>query len=231
MKRVLVVQHEEFEGPGTLREALGGSELRVVRTFADDPVPRTLEENALLVLGGGMGVYDRDRLPHLEDEIALCKAAVAAAKPVLGICLGSQLLAAALGGAVGKAPRKEIGWHGVTLLPEARGDALFDALPRNFPAFHWHGDAFTLPDGAVPLASSTMTPLQAFRMGERAWGIQFHLETDEEVLEAMLSGGDAELREAGVDSARIRTRAREELPRLRERALAVFRRWVELVPA
>jgi len=228
MRRVLVVQHEEFEGPGTLREALAGRDLRFVRTFAGDPVPRALAEDALVVLGGGMGVYDRDRLPHLGDEIALCAAAMSGAKPVLGICLGSQLLAASLGAAVGKAPRKEIGWYGVTLLPDARGDALFDALPRRFPAFHWHGDAFTLPEGALPLASTAMTPLQAFRMGARAWGIQFHLETDEQVLEAMLSGGAGELREAGADAGRIRTRAREELPQLRERALAVFGRWADL---
>ena len=228
MRRVLVVQHEEFEGPGTLREALAGRDLRFVRTFAGDPVPRALAEDALVVLGGGMGVYDRDRLPHLGDEIALCAAAMSVAKPVLGICLGSQLLAASLGAAVGKAPRKEIGWYGVTLLPDARGDALFDALPRRFPAFHWHGDAFTLPEGALPLASTAMTPLQAFRMGARAWGIQFHLETDEQVLEAMLSGGAGELREAGADAGRIRTRAREELPQLRERALAVFGRWADL---
>ncbi|TMA18534.1 MAG: glutamine amidotransferase [Deltaproteobacteria bacterium] len=231
MKRVLVVQHEQFEGPGTLGEALAGLELRFLRTFAGDPIPKTLEEDALVVLGGGMGVYDRDRLPHLNDEIALYAAAMAAAKPVLGICLGSQLLAAALGAAVGKAPRKEIGWYGVSLLPEARGDALFETLPKKFPAFHWHGDAFTLPEGAVPLASSAMTPLQAFRAGPRAWGIQFHLETDEEVLTAMLSGGAAELREVGADTARIRSRAREELPQLRERALAVFRRWAALIQA
>jgi GMP synthase (glutamine-hydrolysing) len=228
MKRILVVQHEEFEGPGTLREALAGRDLRLVRTFAGEPVPRTLAEDALVVLGGGMGVYDRDRLPHLADEIALCAAAMSQAKPILGICLGSQLLAAALGAAVGKAPRKEIGWYEVKLLSEARGDALFDALPRRFPAFHWHGDAFTLPEGAVPLASTALTPLQAFRAGTRAWGIQFHLETDEQVLEAMLSGGGAELREAGADAGRIRLRAREELSQLRERALAVFARWADL---
>jgi GMP synthase (glutamine-hydrolysing) len=228
MKRVLVVQHEEFEGPGTLREALAACDLHFLRTFAGDRVPRTLAEDALVVLGGGMGVYDRDRLPHLGDEIALYAAAVSAGKPVLGICLGSQLLAAALGAAVGKAPRKEIGWYGVTLRPEAHGDALFDALPRRFPAFHWHGDAFTLPEGAVPLASTALTPLQAFRAGTRAWGIQFHLETDEQVLEAMLSGGAAELREASVDAGGIRDRAREELSQLRERALAVFGRWTDL---
>ncbi|MFL5413751.1 MAG: type 1 glutamine amidotransferase [Myxococcales bacterium] len=225
MQRILVVQHEPFEGPGTLREALAGRELRFVRTFAGDPVPPSLEEDALVVLGGGMGVYDQDRLPHLRDEIALCFAAVKRAKPVLGICLGSQILAAALGAAVGKAPRKEIGWHGVTVLPEADGDPLFAALPKRFPAFHWHGDAFTLPPGAVPLAASAMTPLQAFRKGARAWGIQFHLETDEQVLEAMLSGGADELREAGADVAEIRARSRGELPPLRERALAVFARW------
>jgi len=222
------VQHEELEGPGTLVEALAGRELRLVRTFAGDAVPQTLAEDALVVLGGGMGVYDRHRLPHLGEEIALCAAAMSLEKPVLGICLGSQLLAAALGAAVGKAPRKEIGWHEVRLFPEARGDALFETLPRTFPAFHWHGDAFTLPGGAVPLAATALTPLQAFRMGLRAWGIQFHLETDGVVLEAMLSGGAAELREAGVDAGRIRARAREELPRLRERALAVFRRWADM---
>jgi GMP synthase (glutamine-hydrolysing) len=225
MQRVLVVQHEPFEGPGTLREALAGRELRFVRTFAGDPIPRSLEEDALVVLGGGMGVYDQDRLPHLRDEIALCAATMKSAKPILGICLGSQILAAALGAAVGKAPRKEIGWHGVTVLPEADGDPLFQALPKRFPAFHWHGDAFTLPSGAVPLAATAMTPLQAFRKGPRAWGIQFHLETDEQVLEAMLAAGGEELREAGADAAAIRARAREELSSLRERALAVFARW------
>ena len=225
MKRVLVIQHEPFEGPGTLREALAGCELCFVRTFAGDPVPRLLAEDGLVVLGGGMGVYDRDHLPHLGDEIALCAAAVAAEKPVLGICLGSQLLAASLGATVRKAPRKEIGWYEVTVVPEARGDRLFDGLPRRFPAFHWHGDAFTLPPGAVPLASSALTPLQAFRKGSSAWGIQFHLETDEQVLDAMLSGGEPELREEGIDRARIRDRAREELPGLREQALAVFTRW------
>jgi GMP synthase-like glutamine amidotransferase len=155
--------------------------------------------------------------------------AVRSGTPVLGICLGSQLLAAAAGGAVGKAPRKEIGWHGVQLLPGAEGDALFAPAPRSFPAFHWHGDAFTLPQGAVPLAASTMTPLQAFRIGARAWGIQFHLETEEGLLEAMLSSGEAELRDAGADPARIRSRAASELPKLRELALAVFGRWAALL--
>ncbi len=216
MKRVLVVQHEPFEGPGTLGQALSGCELRLVRTFAGDPVPARLAEDGLVVLGGGMGVYEADRHPHLRDEMRLLEAAVRDGRPALGICLGSQLLAAARGGSVVKAPRKEIGWFEVDLLPATTDDALFAGAPASFAAFHWHGDAFTLP-------------LQAFRAGARAWGVQFHLETDRQVLEAMLASGAEELRDAGADAARIQARAAAELPRLRELALQVFARWAALL--
>jgi len=229
VKRVLVVQHEPFEGPGTLAAALSGCELRLVRTFVGDSVPGELAEDGLVVLGGGMGVYEADRYPYLLDEMQLVARTVQDERPALGICLGSQLLAAALGGAVGKARRKEIGWFDVDLLPGAADDALFADTPASFTAFHWHGDAFALPPGAVPLAASAMTPLQAFRAGPRAWGVQFHLETDSQVLEAMLDSGAEELRGAGADTARIRERAPAELPRLRELALQVFARWAALL--
>jgi len=229
VKRVLVLQHEAFEGPGTLGEALSGCELRVVCTFAGDPVPARLAEDGLVVLGGGMGVYEADRHPHLREEMSLLQDAVRSGRPVLGICLGSQLLAAALGAQVAKAPRKEIGWFEVDLLPGAADDALFAGAPESFAAFHWHGDAFALPAGAVPLAATAMTPLQAFRAGPRAWGIQFHLETDRQVLEAMLTSGAEELRDTGADAARILARAAAELPRLRALALQVFARWAALL--
>ena len=219
---VLVVQHEPGEGAGTLAAHLG-REVRLVRTFAGEPVPRSMEgARGLVVLGGGMGAYEQDRLPHLRDEIALLRAAVAGEKPVLGICLGSQLLAAALGGTVAPAGRQEIGWYRVKLADVS--DPLFDGAPRDFVAFHWHGDSFTLPDGAVPLASSTLTPLQAFRHGGRAWGVQFHLETDAEVLQAMVAtGGLAD------DGEFILAAAARELPRLRAIADGVFARWAALL--
>jgi GMP synthase (glutamine-hydrolysing) len=150
-------------------------------------------------------------------------------RPTLGICLGSQLLAAALGASVAKARRKEIGWFRVELLPGARDDALFSGLPPSFTSFHWHGDAFTLPKGAVPLAATEMTPLQAFRSGPAAWGVQFHLETDAAVLGAMLDSGGQELREVDADAERIRAAAAAELPRLRKLALEVFGRWAALL--
>jgi GMP synthase (glutamine-hydrolysing) len=103
------------------------------------------------------------------------------------------------------------------------------ALPGSFTAFHWHGDAFTLPPDGVPLAASAMTPLQAFRSGARSWGIQFHFETDEQVLDAMLRSGGAELAQAGVDAAAIRRHAARALPDLRRLALGVFSRWAALL--
>jgi GMP synthase (glutamine-hydrolysing) len=221
---MIVIQHEPGEGPGTLAPFL--RDARFVRTFAGDPVPE--EADALVVLGGGMGVYDQDRLPHLREEIRLLRRCVDQGRPVLGICLGSQLLASALGGEVAKAPRKEIGFYRVRLGAGAREDALFGAAPESFVAFHWHGDAFTLPGDAVPLASSTMTPVQAFRVGARAFGVQFHLETDEEVLSAMLQG-EEELAEAGVEPETLRAQAARELPRLREIARPIFSRFAALL--
>jgi GMP synthase (glutamine-hydrolysing) len=221
---MIVIQHEPGEGPGSLASLL--PEARIVRTFMGEPVPERCD--ALVVLGGGMGVYDQDRLPHLREEIRLLRRCIEEQKPVLGICLGSQLLAAALGAEVARAPVKEIGFYRVRLTPEARDDRLFCSAPASFVAFHWHADAFTLPRGAVPLASSTLTPLQAFRFGARAWGVQFHLEVDEKVLSAMMAA-DGELREAGVDAHHLRAQAARELPRLRALAGDVFARWARLV--
>jgi GMP synthase (glutamine-hydrolysing) len=215
---VTVIQHEPGEGAGTLTPLL--SDVRLVRTFAGDPVPDRAD--ALVVLGGGMSAYDP--LPHLRDEIRLLKRCIAEERPVLGICLGSQLLAQALGASVARAPRKEIGFYRVRLTDAAKDDALFHTAPDDFIAFHWHGDAFTLPERAVALASSTMTPLQAFRFGPRAWGIQFHLEVDAEVLAAMLSSEDL-----GEDARLLEAQAARELPRLQRIAASVFSNWTALL--
>jgi GMP synthase (glutamine-hydrolysing) len=220
---MVVLQHEPGEGPGLLAPVLG--DFRLVRAFAGEAVPA--EAEALVVLGGGMGAYEQDRFPHLADEVRLLRRCLDRGRPVLGICLGSQLLAQAAGGEVAKAPRAEIGFHEVRLLPASRNDALFSGAPESFVAFHWHFDAFTLPEDAVPLASSALTPVQAFRCGARAWGVQFHLEVDEDVFGAMMAG-EAELVGAGVAPVALRARAARELPRLREIARGVFGRWAAL---
>ena len=218
---MIVIQHEPGEGPGTLSPFLRRA--RLVRTFAGDPVPRDPgEAGAVIVLGGGMGAYEQDRFPHLREELALLRECVQRQVPVLGICLGSQLLAAALGARVAASGRKEIGIHRVQL--DVR-EPLFAGLDDSFAAFHWHGDAFELPRGAVPLASSAMTPHQAFRFGACFYGIQFHLEVDELTLDAMIASGAEELVAEGIDPPALRAEARRELPRIRAFAETVFARF------
>lgn len=183
--RVLVIQHHDDDLVGAVATALDhhGVEIVFCRTWNDDPVPRTLDAyDGLVVLGGSMGVWDRPRPGHLDQELALLKATVEAGKPVMGLCLGSQLLAHALGGEVHANSATEIGWHEVTRHDNATGDELLHDLPTSFFAFQWHNDQFEIPPGAVPLASSPRC-WQAFRFGANAYGLQFHLEVDEPKLQ------------------------------------------------
>jgi GMP synthase (glutamine-hydrolysing) len=219
---MLVFQHEPREGPGSLGPLLPPG-TRIVRAWEEE-IPTTAD--ALLLLGGGMSA--NDELPFLRDEIALIRRSLDAGKPVLGLCLGSQLLAKALGGTVFRAPHKEIGFYRVRMLAGAASDAIFSEVPSDFVAFHWHGDAFSLPPGAVPVASSTMTPLQAFRYGSRAWGAQFHPEMNDELLRAFIETGEADLSEAGVDPSALLAAAPRELPRLAQIAVPLFQRWLAL---
>ncbi len=200
---VRVLQHVAQEGPGLVADALGARDIGVVVTRPDlgEPVPDHLGEGdaGLLVMGGPMGVYEVDAHPFLANEQRLIEHALGQEIPVLGICLGSQLLAATLGARVAPGPRKEIGWFDVALTEAARNDALLGRAPQRFRALHWHGDVFELPTGAVSLARSELTLHQAFRYGERAHGFLFHLEAGHAQVAAMALEFRDELRGAGVD--------------------------------
>jgi GMP synthase (glutamine-hydrolysing) len=175
-----VLQHEAFEGPGAVAEAIdrAGHSLVVVRIDQGEPVPATDAVGdlaGLVVMGGPMGVND-ENLAWLAQERALLKAAVEADLPVLGVCLGAQQLAAALGAVVAAGPEPEIGVGEVHLTPAGLRDPVLGRAGSTVACMHWHGDTFTLPDGAVLLASSDLFPHQAFRYGRRAYGLQFHIE-------------------------------------------------------
>ena len=136
----------------------------------------------LVFLGGPMNVYEEDRYPFLNEEDLFIKEAIQRGKSILGICLGAQLIAKALGAKVFKAAVKEIGWYDVSLTRIGSIDPFFSHLPRAFSVFQWHGDTFEIPHGAVLIATSSFVPHQAFRYGDNAYGLQFHLEVTQEMI-------------------------------------------------
>jgi len=178
---LLVIEHEPDAPPALLGDAASaaGVELRVVRAGEGEPVPASLgETDGLVVLGGAMGVADVAAWPHLGETMALIRAASARSAPVLGICLGAQLAAHALGGrAYPGAHGLEIGWVEVELTPAGRADPVLGALPEPVEAFHWHRDTFDLPPGAALLARGNPYANKAFRLGSVV-GVQFHPEVD-----------------------------------------------------
>ena len=172
MPTVYALQHLAAEPLGFIGEALEarGVDAEYIRLFDGEPVPADMRDAAgLIVMGGSMSTCEQDKYPFLLGEIRLIEAALKAEKPVLGICLGSQLVATALGAEVRRADRKEIGWFPVTITDAATDDRVFGGVERSFTAYHWHGDVFDLPAGAVTLASSAQTTCQAFAYEERAY--------------------------------------------------------------
>lgn len=174
------LQHADFEGLGSLDALLaeGGHRVRGTRLYAGEAPPSAQAFDALIVMGGPMNIYEEAQHPWLRAEKALLRETLALNKPVLGICLGSQLLADALGARVTRNAHTEIGWLEVALSEAGQGSAAFAGFPQRFTPFHWHGDTFALPRGCQSLMASEACAHQAFAQG-RAVGIQFHLEVRE----------------------------------------------------
>lgn len=172
------LQHVPFEGLGSIEKWAGkmGHTLSCTRLFAGDPLPQHNQFGMLVVMGGPMGIYDEKEYPWLITEKPFIRAAINAGMPVLGICLGAQLIADVLGARVSANTQKEIGWFTVTRT-DPIPDGLMGILPENQTVFHWHGDTFDLPAGAVHLYSSNVCRNQAFLYKDRVLALQFHLET------------------------------------------------------
>jgi GMP synthase (glutamine-hydrolysing) len=232
MKRVWVLQHASVETLGIIAEALEsvGATPEYVPTFGGAEVPADMGDAVgLIAMGGPMGVYEENRYPFLSDEMRLMRQAVEAGKPVLGVCLGSQLLAGALGAPVTKGEQPEIGWFPVTLTDAAQADPLWSNAPSSFNGLLWHGDVFDLPKDAVSLASTELVTPQAFRYGSSAYGFLFHMEYTEEMIRGMVQTFPEELTAAGVDSAEILEGIQTHLTALNSLGRTVFERWAKLL--
>ncbi len=232
MRSVVVIEHIECETSGGIGDALqsSGIDTRHMRIFRGDAVPAEMEDaSGLVVMGGPMGVYEQKRYPFLRDEIRLMEDALRKERPVLGVCLGSQLLAAALGARVKKGKQKEIGWHTVNLAEATLNDPFWEGVDRSFRAFHWHGDIFDLPKGAISLASSALTRCQAFRYGPNAYGILCHMEVTREIISCMINAFAGELREEKIEGETLLQQAETHLPPLLRVGGTLFQRWATLI--
>ncbi len=181
-----IFQHVEFEGPGAILPYLESRNFSVhfVKLFAGDTVPSPANVDFAVLLGGPMSALDEDKYPYLAWEKQFCREMFALKKPLLGICLGAQLIANAFGAAIRKNPEKEIGWF-----PVAFENGL------SVDVFHWHGETFDIPESAIPLAHSVACKNQGFRLG-RIVGLQFHLETTKESMSEILENCSDELETA-----------------------------------
>ncbi|HKY62300.1 MAG TPA: gamma-glutamyl-gamma-aminobutyrate hydrolase family protein [bacterium] len=235
MVRVMVCQHVGYELLGTLNPLFkeAGIRLRYVN-FGRSPEaqPEVDGYDGLVLLGGPMNVDEEARYPHLSYEVRMIEQALKRDIPVLGICLGSQLVAKALGSKVERNLVREIGWHEVELSESGKKDPLLRHFKATESLFHWHGDTFELPHGAEHLASSRDCRNQAFRYGDKAYGFQFHLECDEPMIERWLM---VPQHQSELDSVKERTcpeRIRKETPdrigRLKELSRATFGEFLKL---
>jgi len=183
-------------------------------------------DDALIVLGGPIGAYEDDRYPFLADELRLVERALKQQIPVLGICLGAQLLARALGARVHPVAGREIGVAPVALTAEGQASCLKHLAP-GYRVFHWHGDTFDLPEGAVRLASTAMTPNQAFARGSKVLGLQFHVEAEAARIERWLIGHTCELGITGLDVVALREDLRRHLPDVERKGRSAIADWLE----
>ena len=233
-QKILVFQHVPFEPLGTLDPLLknAGFRIRYVN-FARDPLqaPSLDGYSALIVLGGPMNVDQIEDFPNLATEVTLIQDALDRGLSILGICLGAQLLARALGARVMPDHAREIGWHDVDLTNQGKDDPVLSAFESRQQVFQWHEDAIELPEGAAHLASSDACEIQAFRFGNSAYGFQFHLEVDHSLIDRWLDrAGYQEMLEemsATIDPEQIRRQTDDSIQPLKDLSDRTFSRWID----
>lgn len=227
MKRLLCLEHVPFEGPGYFLKVFEEAGCRIERRLVPEAgLPREWPD-AMLVMGGPMSVNDPDGWILKEREFI--REATARGVPCLGVCLGSQFLAKAIGGSVTAGPAQEIGMTNIRLTEAAHHDPVFRKLPPDFQAFAWHGEGVHLPPDATVLATSTLYPVQAFRHGRCAYGLLFHVEIEAAGVDALCQHGEADLARARVTQADVEVDAAPHLPALNMLARHIGHAFADLI--
>ncbi len=232
MNKVLVIRNDAKEGAGqlgSLLKARGFDQSEVLGQEADFTSLKPREFAGLVVLGGAQGAYETDTYPYLADEIDLTMTFMEKELPVIGLCLGAQLLATALGGEVKQNRQKELGWLDICITDEGQQDALMKQHPSSAAAFHFHGDYFETPPGCVNLASSELTSCQLFRYRDNVYGFQYHVEVDYPLIEVMCLNNVDYMARYGVDAQAVVDRSRGMLDDYLTRSGRILHAWIDML--
>jgi len=227
----LILQHLEIE-PAALIEALitdAGHTTETVRIDKGEAIPSLLDGyNGVVVMGGPMSANDT-HLSYITDELALLEKAIEADFPVLGLCLGAQLLARAAGAEVVASPVRELGWYPLRRTWDSAADPLFRNLDDDLMVFQWHGETFTLPDCATLVATHPAVLHQAFRIGSSQYGLQFHIEVDSKIINSWVEAGESERAELGeIGLSAIQSATPDSLPAAQSFCTQMVMAWLEL---
>ena len=230
--RVLALQHADPEHLGLIADAVReiGGTLETVRGDLGQGVPSSLDGySGLIIMGGPQSVYEEDKFPYLHNEKALARQAIDNNIPLIGVCLGSQIIADVLGSDVHPSGGVEIGWKDVTRSPEIANDPVLAPLPQMFTPLHWHGAVYDLPDGATSIGSSEMTPVQGFTYGETTYALLFHLEMIEQQITEMATLFPEDVRRGGLEPEELLSRTPAHAAALKPIASEIFDRWAKLL--
>ena len=226
----VVLEHLDIEPPALIADVLleQGHTLATIRLDRNEALPETLAGiDGAIIMGGPQSAND-DHLTYIRNELVWVEKALAAGLPMLGICLGAQVMAKAAGGAIGRSPVRELGWYPIY---QEADDPLFAALPtEGLKVFQWHGETFTLPEGATRVAAHPEVPQQAIRLGRGQYGLQFHVEVDEEIIGRWVEAGESErahLGEAGI--ARLKKETPAYLPAMRTFCRGMVLSWLNQI--
>ncbi len=223
---IVFIQNDAEVPPGIYADRLAdtGVPFRIVRLFLQEEIPPLDETSAVIVLGGSMGVNDTGKHPFLLKVKEYIRHVLRSEKPYLGICLGGQLLADVAEARVTSNMYEEVGMRRVDLALEGLEDALFRSIPAHFNTFQWHNDSFSIPEGAIRLACSDACPNQAFRFGEKAYGLQFHPEVNESIVAAWCRDFDT----GGLTASQIMGGFRKGEAPYREISLRILQNFLEI---